>query len=140
MIKPMKSGVLVRIIKFSIVGGSGVIVNQGFLFILHSLLQCPLWVSSLIAIEFSILTNFVLNDIWTWRDRHARKLWGRIWRYHLSVGITAYGINYSVLLFLAHFAGIPYIWANFAGIFLAALANFIINHFWTYSEKRLFFV
>ena len=59
---------LTHFIKFGAVGGSGVIVNLGALALLRSLgLGDNL--ASAIAIEISILSNFVLNERWTFRDR-----------------------------------------------------------------------
>ena len=54
-------------LRFGVVGLSGVIVNQGLLMLLHGTIGAPLLLSSLIAIEVSILTNFLLNHTWTWR-------------------------------------------------------------------------
>lgn len=128
--------ILVRFIKFSVVGLTGVAVNMGFLALFKEIFAIPIWLASVLAIELSILSNFALNDLWTWRDRHHRNFFGRIWRYHLSVGLTAYGLNYPILLLLTYLAEIPYLWANLVGIALASVANFLINHFWTYGKNR----
>lgn len=55
-------------IKFALTGLSGVFVNLGsFQFLLnlgvHKLLASP------VAIELSIISNFLLNNYWTFRDR-----------------------------------------------------------------------
>jgi dolichol-phosphate mannosyltransferase len=123
-----------RIFKFGVVGASGVVVNMGFLALFKSTLDLPLWIASFLAIEISILTNFALNDIWTWKDQRSRAFVGRIWRYHLSVGITAYGINYPLVLALTKYLGLQYLVSNLIGIVIASCANFAINHFWTYSK------
>lgn len=128
--------ILVRFIKFSVVGLTGVAVNMGFLALFKEIFAIPIWLASVLAIELSILSNFALNDLWTWRDRHHRNFFGRIWRYHLSVGLTAYGLNYPILLLLKYLVGTPYLLANFVGIALASVANFLINHFWTYGKNR----
>ena len=58
---------LTQIIKFAVVGGSGVVVNLGALALLRSIgLGDNL--ASAIAIEISIISNFVLNDRWTFRE------------------------------------------------------------------------
>ena len=64
----MTQAQLSQLIKFGIVGGSGVFVNLGTLAILRSLgLGDNL--SSALAIELSIISNFILNDRWTFKDR-----------------------------------------------------------------------
>ncbi len=131
-----KADFMRRIAKFSVVGLSGVLVNQGLLILLHRHASFSLWLASLTAIEVSILTNFLLNDLWTWHDKHERKLIGRIVLYHVTVGITAYGVNFPLLLIATKMCKIPYFWANIVGIGVASGANFIINHFWTYKNKN----
>ena len=59
---------LTQLIKFGVVGGSGVVVNLGVLAILRSLGFGDNLASAL-AIEVSIISNFILNDRWTFRDR-----------------------------------------------------------------------
>ncbi|MCD6594195.1 GtrA family protein [bacterium] len=127
---------LIRFIKFSLVGLTGIMVNEGFLALFKETFGIPIWLASVFAIELSILSNFALNDLWTWRDKHHRNFFGRIWRYHFSVGLTAYGLNYPVLLLLTYIANIQYLWANLVGIALASIVNFLINHFWTYGKNR----
>lgn len=59
-------------LKFGIVGGSGVIVN---LFCLASFRMLGFSDSSAsaLAIEVSIVSNFILNESWTFRDRVSNK-------------------------------------------------------------------
>ncbi len=123
-------------VKFSIVGLSGVVVNMGMLALFHDLLSMPLWMASPLAIEISILSNFTLNDLWTWGDRHFRRYFARLWRYHAAVGITGFGINYPVLLMGTYLIGLPYFWSNLFGIGAASAANFLFNHIWTYSPQK----
>ncbi len=65
-IKPLFS---LRFLKFCIVGASGVVVNLGALALLADALHIHTNLSSALAIEISINTNFLINEIWTFRDR-----------------------------------------------------------------------
>ena len=58
-----------RFLKFCLVGGSGILVNEGLLFLLTEFGGLYYLWSSAIAIEASIITNYILNDFWTFRDR-----------------------------------------------------------------------
>src|SRR6267143_5243224 len=60
-------------IKFNIVGLTGVFVNEGLLIALQSVGVYVLTASA-VAIEVSILSNFILNDFWTFRDRRSGHL------------------------------------------------------------------
>ena len=123
-----------RFIKFSIVGASGIIVNMGLLFLFTEKLSIPYTISSIFAIETSILTNFILNDIWTWRERKNETLVKRITKYHVSVLIAAYGINWPVLIILTELLDFYYLLANLIGIALGTIFNFIINDLWTFKK------
>jgi dolichol-phosphate mannosyltransferase len=127
---------LYRFFKFGLVGASGIIVNMGLLWIFRELLHLPFFISGFLAIELSIVTNFVLNDIWTWRDRRNRSFVSRLIRYNAAAAFTAFGFNYLVLLVAVYAFGINYIPANLFGIIVASLLNFFINHNWTYSAGQ----
>jgi dolichol-phosphate mannosyltransferase len=122
-------------LKFSIVGASGVLMNMGMLFFLTEVLNLFYLVSSILAIEISIITNFILNDLWTWHDRKKENLFTRLMRYHFSVGITAVIINWLLLIILTEFFGLYYLISNLIGISAGTLSNFVINDLWTFRDK-----
>ena len=62
-------GLELRLIKFAIVGTSGVVVNLGLLYILVEWFGLYYMLAAVISIGSSVLSNFILNDKWTWRDR-----------------------------------------------------------------------
>jgi putative flippase GtrA len=86
-----------RLARFTLVGLSGVIVNLAALDLLAGGLGIPEVVASAMAIETSIVTNFLLNDAFTFRDRRAlgaEPLLRRLWRYHavsLAGGVVQLG-------------------------------------------------
>ncbi len=126
-----------RILKFGIIGLSGVGVNSGLLWLLATYSALPFYLCSFIAIETSIITNFLLNDIWTWSDRRRGHKLVRLLKYNLSTAFSSIFVNITVLLFLKEWVGMPYMLANLAGIGCGMLFNFYINHFWTYGDLKI---
>lgn len=126
-----------RILKFSVVGVSGVLVNMGILFILTEYFHILYLISSIIAIEMSIISNFLLNDIWTWRDRTKKKFIYRFVQYHISVGITAVLVNWGILFILTEVFDVYYLISNLIGIGVGTLSNYIINDLWTFRTKKV---
>lgn len=61
-------------LKFAIVGASGVVVNLAALALFSALGMRSSFASAL-AIQVSILTNFVINDRWTFADRRTEHRW-----------------------------------------------------------------
>jgi dolichol-phosphate mannosyltransferase len=96
-------------------------------------------ISSIIAIEISIIANFNLNDIWTWRDviRYARSgYFMRMFKYHVSAGLAAFLGNFILLAALTEIFGLYYIISNLIGIGAGVLVNFLLNNYWTYGIKE----
>lgn len=117
------------VFRFGIVGLSGIFVNCGLLYLLTEYFGFFYLVSSAVAIEVSIVTNFLLNDHWTFRNRETRKVTAKISRF-LSFQFVAMGgmiINISVLFLLTDFFGIYYIISNIIGILVTFSWNFIVN-------------
>jgi len=132
---PADSGVR-RFVKFCLVGGSGVVVNMGLLWLLTEVVGLFYLVSAAIAIETSIINNFILNDIWTFKDRRAPGMAARLMRllkFNL-VSAVGIGINMGVLWTCTEVLGIYYLISNLIGIAAAMLWNFIINLSWTWRR------
>ena len=87
-----------RFAKFCVVGASGVVVNFGFLG-LFSTLGVHKNLASALAIELSLLSNFVVNVVWTFRDRREQggSLVGQCGRFHL-VSLGGALIQFSVFV------------------------------------------
>src|SRR5438067_1597346 len=69
-----------RYAQFCIVGGSGVILDMGVLYLLAdpSTLGWNLTLSKVIAAEVAIFNNFLWNELWTFRDvTVVRKGWSQ---------------------------------------------------------------
>jgi dolichol-phosphate mannosyltransferase len=122
-------------IKFAFVGLSGVLVNLGGYLLLerklglHFALACPL------AIELSILSNFLLNNAWTFRHRQTGfSVWKRLLRFHAVAGLAGVA-NYGAFLGLVSALHVYDVLANLAGILVGVLINYFLNSVWTWRES-----
>jgi len=121
-------------IKFLLVGASGVAVNLGFYVLFSRTMGIPLEVASPLAIEISIMSNFLLNSVFTFGKRSpVNGLKKRFLRFHLVAGAAGL-VNYSILLLLVKSFGLWDIAANLAGIACATLVNYFLNSRWTWKE------
>ncbi len=124
-----------RFVNFLLVGGSGVVVNEGLLWALKEFAALSLNASSIIAIGASIVSNFILNDIFTFRDRRtsgSRQFISRALRFIL-VSLVGVLINNRTLVFLTDVIGIHYLISNLFGIALATVWNYLVNLRWTWK-------
>jgi len=134
---PVSRAALGRMLRFGIVGASGVLVNQGLLMALHGGLAWPLPVSSALAIEVSILTNFALNSVWTWKvdlgGSVRRWTWKAI-QYHAATVFSAFAGNGTVLLVLVYLFDVDYRLANLVGIAVGSAVNFFAGELWVFRS------
>src|ERR687883_1374271 len=121
-----------RFWKFALVGASGVLVNLLTLITLVEYFNANPTVAWMVAVGLSILSNFLLNNAFTWRDvRHSSRIHFFL-RGALAypVAIIALGANFAV-----YYPIIKYISADFPYYAIAALlgivagtsANFILS-------------
>jgi len=119
-------------IKFCFVGGSGVFVNMGMYVLFTRSAGMMYYIGAPIAIELSILWNFLWNNVWTFRKREAGTNWmTRLIRFHAVVCASGL-INYSILLLLVAVFGLWDILANIIGIGFGTLINYFMNSLWTW--------
>ena len=124
-----------RFFKFAVVGGSGVVVNLGLLWILTEFAGLFYLYSALISIEASIISNFMLNEHWTFRDRRQKhiSMFRRGVKFNI-VSIAGMLINMAVLYVFTEFAGLYYMYSEMLGIVAAFLWNYFINLYWTWNS------
>jgi dolichol-phosphate mannosyltransferase len=121
-------------IKFAIVGLSGVVVNLG---VFTLLLQANInkYLASPISIEASIITNFLLNNYWTFRWRKSQdhvRIKGLKFN---AVSLISLGVSYSTFVALSVLfpATSPTI-HQLAGIAPAMFINYFLNSYWTFKH------
>lgn len=125
-----------RFIKFGIVGMSGIVVNMGLLYLLAGPGGVPYFLASIVAIELSIISNFSINHLWTWRDRSDHgTVFGKLVRYHIGAGATGFLGNYLILVALTELVGLHYLLSNLIGIGVGTLFNYVINDLWTFRKR-----
>lgn len=124
-------GELDRLIKFSIVGLTGIVVNEGALYLLVE--SGTLGENSAVfpATELSILNNFMWNDLWTFRDLKRGSFIRRLFNFHVA---AASGFLVQVAVYFTLKAlGVPYLVANFIGILLSFIVRFLFNRHVTWG-------
>lgn len=126
-----------RFLKFCIVGLSGVGVNLGLLWLLTEHFGIFYLISAVFSIEASILSNFTLNEFWTFRDKvyhsSAKALLKRMIKFNMTCVVGA-AINIVVLAALTELLGLCYIASALFGIGAAMLWNYGASITWTWGR------
>jgi len=125
-----------RFLKFCVVGGSGVVVNYAIYLPLTRWLGVLEETALALSIAVSILTNFLLNEVWTFRDRRTGGSAGKLRRlgrfYLVSLGGAV--IQWGVSMLGFRWLGIDDRLAVLVGIGVATAWNFVLNLLWTWKK------
>ncbi len=120
-----------RLLRFGLVGFSGVFVDLGVFYLLRNLLGLGLTRSAIFSAEVAIISNFLWNDLWTFgdvarRQRGWRKRCKRLLKFNI---ICLAGLILNVLLvnLLFNVFGINEYIAKLIAIAAVTLWNFWIN-------------
>jgi len=122
-----------RFIKFNLVGLSGVVVNEGLLLLLAYEGLYYVYASA-VAIEISIISNFILNDFWTFRDRRHGHVATRLLRFNglMVIGLV---VNLAILYAGTEYLGINYAISNLVGIAVAFIVRYWLSLRYAWIKK-----
>ena len=132
---------LIRFLRFNVVGAMGVAVQIAALALLVSGAGMHYFPATAIAIELSVLHNFLWHERWTWRDRTGtnaeRKVQGagrrcggvpgRLVAFHAGNGLLSMSGSLILMPVLVGWLGLHYIAANLATIAATGLFNFVLG-------------
>jgi putative flippase GtrA len=145
-----KSGgasILLRWLKFNLVGAIGIAVQLATLFLLKSGLHFHYLAATAIAVETAVLHNFVWHEQFTWADRtRANKIRSgvtegrerflslrRLLRFHLANGAVSIVGNLLLMKLLVDTGRMNYLLANGIAIVLCSVANFVLSDAWVFG-------
>jgi dolichol-phosphate mannosyltransferase len=121
-------------LRFALVGASGTLVNLGaFSLLLHTGMNK--FVASPLAIEISIVWNFLLNNYWTFKERRTRDRAAiKGVKYNL-ISLVSLGVSFTTFILLNLLVPkIPPLLSQLAGIIPAVFVNYFLNSYWTFRH------
>ena len=129
------NSLLKQLIKFAFVGFTGTIVNLTILYTLTEFFYVYYIISEIIAFFISVINNYILNKIWTFKENIEERLIRKYFKYTIICLISLI-VNISILFILVEFFGIWYIFAEIVAIMGGFLFNFIGNKLWTFRKNN----
>lgn len=128
-----------RFIQFCLVGLSGVVVNIGAFWLLTRVAGLYDLVALIIGLLASIISNFVLNEVWTFRDRRTgsvKAISVRVLKFDL-VSAGAIALYYGIYTPLTRFwLGEDSFLALAIAIGVGLIWNFSANTLWTWRKSE----
>ena len=123
------TSVLRHWLKFNAVGLIGVGVQLLALAALKALLGMNYLLATLLAVEMTILHNFVWHERWTWIDRtkESSGILLRLLRFNVANGLVSLAGNLGLMWLLVSRFGLHYLVANMIAIVLCSIVNFVVS-------------
>lgn len=137
-VKALRSPDVLRLVKFCLVGLSGVFVGLGTLKFFTDVVGIHYVASALIAQVTSVTSNFALNRVWTFADRPKENTLlniAREWFKYLISSSMALGVNLGVLALLTEVFGLYYLLSSLCAIAVATPLNFLVSNYWVWKHS-----
>lgn len=130
----------VRWLKFNAVGGMGVAVQLGTLWVLTHAAGWNVLVATALAVEAALLHNFAWHERYTWADRtrnarSMREAVRRLFAFHVGNGAVSLVGNLVMVAWLSGIMGAPALAANSVSIVVCSLVNFAIGDRLIFREQ-----
>jgi dolichol-phosphate mannosyltransferase len=122
-------------IKFCIVGASGVAVNLSAFSALLAWGANP-YIASPVAVELSVLSNFLLNNAWTFRYRRKAEHIGIRGLKFNVVSLLSLAVTFGVFVILSKLLPqLPLRIDQLVAIAPATAINYFLNSYWTFQRN-----
>ena len=125
---------LMRWARFNAVGVMGMGVQLGALALLNWGMRGHYLIASALALEVTLLHNFVWHVRYTWRDRRAQDSRLRqLVRFQLSNGAVSMIGNLVLMRLLVQKVRLPVLVANAVAIVCYSVANYCLGDRWAFA-------
>lgn len=121
-----RAAVFQRFARFSAVGATGVLVQTAALALLLRTGEIHYLVATALAVELSVLHNFVWHRRWTWSDRAGARALPRLLKFNATNGATSLIGNLALMFVLVSLLDVEPHFANLITIALCSLVNFVL--------------
>ncbi|HXG94305.1 MAG TPA: GtrA family protein [Blastocatellia bacterium] len=116
-----------RWLKFSAVGATGIIVQTVMLAFFLRVFGLHYLIATALAVEMSVLHNFLWHRKWTWADRKQSRPLMILLRFNLTSGMMSLAGNLALMTVFVGKFGLNAYAANMATIALCSLINFALS-------------
>jgi len=119
-----------RVAKFGIVGFAGILINIGVLYLLSRRLGLPLVLSSGVAVELAVISNFLLNSSWTFACHPSLP---RFAKFNVA-SLAGLGVNVTAVWVLTRL-GLYLLAADLIGVAVGFVVNYLFSVLWVWGRE-----
>jgi dolichol-phosphate mannosyltransferase len=124
-----------RFIRYGAVGASGVVIHLFTLYLLYVVMGLVYPVSLVLAIETAMVSNYALNNHWTFKEHRFLGLqwWKGLVKFNLAC-LVGSALNLAVGWYLVE-KTVPWFYASVLGIWVGTSWNYLSNSFFTWGRN-----
>jgi len=134
MIRALRAALELEIVRYGIVGASGVVVDLVLLSLLHEVAGVPLLLANVVSFSAAVASNYRLNSWWTFRTREQRShmMGGALFVFAALIGL---GISEVGLWVVTERLGVHYVWTKLGLVGVVFAWNFLFNNAVTFRHQ-----
>ncbi|MGJ1404497.1 GtrA family protein [Sphingobacterium sp. G1-14] len=130
----MKRAESTKILKFSIVGLSGAMIDISATYFFKEFLEFNIYISHIVGFCIAVTNNFYWNKAWTFdnKDNFTKQFIAFFLTSLVGLSLSTVAIYaFSDLLYLNFY------FSKILAIATSAIWNYVINRFWVFNNKDL---
>ena len=131
MTKYLSYEVLVKFLKFGVVGFTGVVVDFGLTYLFRNIFKVNQYLSNAIGFMVAASSNYILNRVWTFKSSNPKVMveYGEF----LLISLIGLGINSLILWILVSKFKWHFYFSKLIAIAITTVWNFIANLLFTFN-------
>ena len=135
MTAPLRAALDREVVRYGIVGASGVAVDLAVLALLVEVAGVPLLIANVVSFSAAVASNYRLNSWWTFRSREQRShlAGGGLFLFAALVGLA---ISEVGLWLITTRLGLFYVWTKLALVGVVFAWNYAFNNAITFRDRR----
>ncbi len=122
---------LAQLIKFCVVGGSGVLVDFGVTYALKEWARWNKYVANSCGFACAATSNYILNRLWTFRS-HDPQI-ARQYLVFVGIALIGLAINNGVIYLLHDRLKLNFYLSKLLAVGVVTFWNFFMNYFFNFS-------
>ena len=123
---------ILKFVKFGVVGASGMAVDFGFTFLSKEIIKIQKYIANAIGFTLAATSNYFLNRWWTFHSHNPHI--GIEYSKFLMISILGLGINTFVIWFLVSKYNRNFYISKLFAIGVVTLWNFVFNMIFTFAR------
>jgi putative flippase GtrA len=122
-------------LKFNVVGGIGIAVQLIVLTVLKSGLHLDYLLATALAVEATVIHNFVWHERFTWVERQSKNVTVRFLKFNLTAGAFSIAGNILLMALFVDLVRMNYLLANLATIAVCSICNFAVSDRFVFQDS-----